>query len=127
MTYRRRRSQMANVSAFTPGEIAFLHGQRLGRIATIGRSGELHVVPVRFAFNAELDTVDVTGRFLGQSKKYRDVQEDTRVAIVVDGAGEDGRPLGVEVRGRAEAVSTGGDLITPGADPEFIRIHPTRI
>src|SRR5579872_2383077 len=115
------------MSSFTPAEIAFLQGQRLGRIATVGRSGELHVVPVRFHFNPELDTIDATGRFLGQSKKYRDVQEDPRVAIVVDGASDAGHPQGVEVRGRAEAMRTGGDAITPGADPEFIRIHPTRI
>lgn len=111
---------------FTPAEIAFLAGQRLGRLATIGRSGELHVVPVRFRYNPELATIDVTGRFLGRSKKYRDVQDDPRVAFVVD-ASRDGKPAGVEVRGRAEALATGGDQITPGADPEFIRITPTRI
>jgi pyridoxamine 5'-phosphate oxidase family protein len=55
------------------------------------------------------------------------VQEDERVAIVVDGASEAGSPQGVEVRGWAEAVAAGGTEITPGADPEFIRIHPTRI
>lgn len=115
------------MSDFTPAEISYLESQRLGRLATVGRSGELHVVPVRFHYNPELDTIDVTGRFLGQSKKYRDVQEDRRAAFVVDDAAGPGQPRGVEVRGQATAVPTGGDAITPGADPEFIRITPTRI
>jgi PPOX class F420-dependent enzyme/OxyR family protein len=115
------------VSAFTDAEIAFLRGQRLGRIATVGRSGELHVVPARFRYDAELDAIDVTGKLMGRSKKYRDVQEDDRVAIVIDGSTETGAPCGIEVRGRAEAVPFGGEAITPGADPEFIRITPRRI
>ncbi|HET7034398.1 MAG TPA: PPOX class F420-dependent oxidoreductase [Thermomicrobiaceae bacterium] len=115
------------MSHFTPAEISYLESQRLGRLATLGRSGELHVVPVRFHYNPRLDTIDVTGRFLGQSKKYRDVQDDARAAFVVDDAAGQGQPRGVEVRGRAEAIPTGGDAITPGADPEFIRITPARI
>lgn len=115
------------MSAFTPAEIEFLQSVSLGRLATIGRTGELHVVPVRFHYNPYLDTIDVTGRFLGRSKKYRDVQADERVAFVVDDIPSPGKPCGVEVRGRGEAVQTGGDGITPGADPEFIRITPTRI
>jgi PPOX class F420-dependent enzyme/OxyR family protein len=115
------------MSAFSPGEIAFLESQRLGRIATVGRTGELHVVPVRFMYNPTLDAIDVTGRFIGQSKKYRDVQDDVRVAFVADGVSDSGQVCGVEVRGRAAAVATGGDAITAGADPEFIRIAPTRI
>jgi pyridoxamine 5'-phosphate oxidase family protein len=115
------------MNAFTPAEIAFLQREQLGRIATVGKSGELHVVPVRFRFNPQLDAIEVTGRFLGASKKYRDVQEDPRVAIVIDGRSEDGGPCGVEIRGRAEAMPAGGDVVTPGADPEHIRITPTRI
>lgn len=104
-----------------------MRSQRLGHLATVGRTRELHVVPVRFQYNETLDTIDVTGRFLGRSKKYRDVQEDHRAAFVIDGWTDDGSPCGVEVRGRAEGISTGGDAITQGADPEFIRITPTHI
>src|SRR5947209_951982 len=115
------------MSSFTPAEIVFLQSQRLGRVATIGGTGELHVVPVRFRYNPELETIDVTGRFLSSSKKYRDVQDDARTAFVADGVTESGQVCGVEVRGRAVAMRSGGDVITPGADPEFIRIVPTRI
>ena len=115
------------MSDFTAAEIEYLQSQRLGRLATSGKSGELHVVPSRYRYNPELDTIDVTGRFMGQSKKYRDVQDDPRAAFVVDDLGGPGLPRGVEVRGRAEAIPTGGDQITEGADPEFIRITPSRI
>ncbi len=64
---------------------------------------------------------------MGRSKKYRDVQRDGRAAFVVDGVSEEGVVCGVEIRGRAEAVTTGGDVITPGADPELIRVYPRRI
>src|SRR5258708_33189413 len=52
----------ALMSLFTDEEIAFLHGQRLGRLATANTHGELHVTPVGFAYNAELDTIDIGGR-----------------------------------------------------------------
>jgi pyridoxamine 5'-phosphate oxidase family protein len=116
-----------SMSAFSPAEIAFMRNQRLGRIATVSQTRELHVVPARFHYDEDLDTIDVTGRFLGGSKKYRDVQEDNRAAFVIDDFTAEGAPCGVEVRGYAEAIPTGGDAITPGADPEFIRITPTRI
>jgi pyridoxamine 5'-phosphate oxidase family protein len=93
----------------------------------MGRTGELHVVPAHFRLDSELDVVAVTGRFMGKSKKYRDVQEDPRVAFVVDAFTEKGAPCGVEVRGLGQVIETGGDAIMPGADPEYIRITPTRI
>jgi hypothetical protein len=34
------------MARFTPEEIAYLQGQRLGRLATIDTKGDLHVVPV---------------------------------------------------------------------------------
>ena len=84
-------------------------------------------MPVRFGYDPERDAVNVTGRFLGKSKKYRDVQDDPRVAFVVDDFTEAGAPCGIEVRGTAAAITVGGDTITPGADPEHIRITATRI
>ncbi|TME66638.1 MAG: PPOX class F420-dependent oxidoreductase, partial [Chloroflexi bacterium] len=33
------------MSVFTTAEIAYLQGQRLGRIATVGPSGQPHAVP----------------------------------------------------------------------------------
>lgn len=115
------------MKGFTPAEIAFLESQTIGRLATLGRSGDIHVVPVRFRYNPDLDCIDVTGRFLGASKKYRDVLATGRAAFVVDDAGGAWNIRGVEVRGRADAIGEGGDRITPGVDPEFIRVTPSRI
>ena len=51
-------------TVFTAGELEYLNGERrLARIATVGPDGTPHVVPVgMWKHNAELDTVDVTGR-----------------------------------------------------------------
>src|SRR5260221_10246445 len=56
-----RHQEGAVMSLFTDEEIAYLHGQRLGRLATANTHGELHVTPVGFAYNAELDTIDIGG------------------------------------------------------------------
>ena len=115
------------MSVFTPGEIEYLKSQRIGRLATIGATGEPHVVPCRFHYNEELDVIEVGGGNMGKSKKFRDASANGRVSFVVDDAPEPRKPRGVEVRGRVEVVLTGGDRLIRGWDPEFIRIVPTHI
>ncbi len=115
------------MSHFTDQELAFLQGQRLGRLATVNAAGEPHVVPVRFCYNAELDTLDIFGMGIAQSKKYRDVGRTGRAAFVVDDAEGQWRIRGVEVRGRAEPIATGGKAFDPRVDNEFIRLFPARI
>lgn len=115
------------MSVFTPAEIEYLNSQRLGRIATLGASGDLHVVPARFLYNATLDTIDIIGGGMGSSKKYRDVTRAGRAAFVVDDVPERGKQRGVEIRGSAEAVPEGGQGMGSGTDPQFIRLTPTYI
>lgn len=116
------------MSHFTANEIEYLNSQRLGRLATLNAAGEPHVVPVGFRYNPELDTIDIAGYGMGRSKKFRDAGRDGRVAFVVDDVVPQPRQVrGIEVRGRAEALPTGGNLDMPDRDPELIRIHPTRI
>ncbi len=115
------------MSVFTPAEIAYLAGQRLGRLATLSRDGQPHVVPVGYRYNPERDTLDLVGAGMGTSKKLRDARRDPRVAFVVDDSAGPGHPRGIEVRGRAEVIEQGGDAIRPGADPQFLRIHPSHI
>jgi len=109
-------------SVFTDGELEYFHGERrLARVATVGEDGTPHVTPVgMWRHNAELDTIDVTGRDFAEKKKFRDVARSGRAAIVVDdmASTDPWRPRGVEVRGRAEAVE---------APEPLIRIHPERI
>jgi len=109
------------VSAFSEAELSYLLGERrLGRVATTGKDGTPHVVPVGWTYNAELDSIDVGGRELAQTKKYRDVERSGRAAIVIDdlASTDPWRPRAVEVRGRAEAIGGGRPLI---------RIHPERV
>jgi pyridoxamine 5'-phosphate oxidase family protein len=116
------------MSHFTDTEIAYLNSQRLGRLATLNAAGEPHVVPVAFRYNPELDTIDIAGYGMGKSKKFRDAARDSRVAFVVDDVVPEPRLVrGVEVRGRAEALQTGGNITVPDRDPQLIRIRPTRI
>ncbi len=109
------------MSAFTENELAYLAGERrLGRLATVGKDGTPHVVPVGFSYNAEHRSIDVGGHDFERTKKFRDVRRTGRAAIVVDDLASTSpwRPRGVEVRGRAEAIE--------GPRP-LIRIHPERI
>ena len=109
------------MSVFTDPELAFLAGERrLTRIATVGKDGMPHVVPVGWSYSSELDTIDVGGRQLEQSKKFRDVAHSGRASVVIDDLASTNPswPRAIEVRGRAEAIE----------DPDaIIRIHPERI
>ena len=103
------------MSGFTRAEVEYLRDGRLGRLATVDGSGRPHVVPVGFRYNPELGVVDVRGRDMEKSKKFRDVERTGRVAFVVDDVLPPWRARGVEVRGRAEALEG------------LIRIFPERI
>ena len=115
------------MSAFTPAEIEYLQGQRLGRLATVNESGEPHVVPTSFRYNAELDTIDIGGHNLGKSKKFRDAARTGRAAFVVDDVLPPWQARGVEVRGRAEVFSEGGEEVNSDFEAGLIRLHPSRI
>ncbi len=115
------------MAAFTPAEIEYLNSQRLGRLATVGRDGSPHVVPVAFRYNPEEDTIDIGGHDFAKRKKFRDVQHDGRVAFVVDDVLPPWRPRAVEIRGNAEVLETGGKTVNADFDDEMFRIHPTRI
>ena len=68
----------------------------------------------------ELDTIDVTGRDVSHTKKFRDVVHSGRAAIVIDDivSLNPFRRRAIEVRGRAEAIDGPNSLI---------RIHPERV
>src|SRR5467141_1497250 len=115
------------MSVFTPAEIEYLKSQRLGRLATVNGKGEPHVVPVGFRYNPELDTIDIGGHNIAQSKKFRDAARYGRVAFVVDDVLPPWKPRGIEIRGRVQALPEGGKEIMKDFSPEIIRIYPTRI
>lgn len=115
------------MSNFTAKEIEYLQGQRLGRLATVNEASEPHVVPTSFRHNAELDTIDIGGRNIAATKKYRDAAKQGHAALVVDDVLPPWQPRGIEIRGRAEVVPTGGQEFGKNFAPEIIRIYPTRI
>lgn len=114
-------------TTLTSEEIGYLESQQIARLATIGSTGEPHVVPVGFRYNHESGAIEVGGPFLKQTKKYRDAARDGRVALVIDDLVPPWQPRGIEVRGRAEIRPEGGRTIHPDFEPELIRITPTSI
>jgi pyridoxamine 5'-phosphate oxidase family protein len=117
------------MTRLTTAQIAYLAGQRLGRIATSGADGKPHVVPTSFRYNDEIGSVDVGGLHVATTKKYRDVQANPWAAIVVDDleSTDPWKPRMLEIRGRAETVPSGGADLGPGFGDAFIRIYPERV
>ena len=115
--------------ALTAPHIEYLASQLLGRLATAGADHKPHVVPTSFRYNADLGTVDVGGHHVAKTKKYRDVQANGWAAIVVDDLAsiDPWTPRFLEIRGRAEAIPTGGAHLGPGFGEAFIRIYPEKI
>jgi pyridoxamine 5'-phosphate oxidase family protein len=114
---------------FSAAEISYLEDQPLGRLATAGADGRPHVVPVSFRFNPELGTIDTGGMHVDTTKKYRDVQANPFAAIVVDDlvSVDPWTPRMLEIRGRAEALPTGGKELGTGFGDALIRIHPDKV
>ena len=120
----------ASMSVFSPAELEYLQSQRLGRIATADASGQPHVVPVSFRYNAEQDAIEIGGHGgFAKRKKYRDVQQNPRAAFVVDDvvSVQPWKVRGIEIRGAIEIVPTGGSALGPGFDAEMFRLRPKRI
>jgi pyridoxamine 5'-phosphate oxidase family protein len=119
----------ATTSPFTPAELDYLKSQMLGRIATVGSDGQPHVVPVSFRYNAEQRTIDVGGHDFAARKKWRDVGQNPRAALVVDDLASVNpwKARGIEIRGDVEVLATGGESIGPGFDASMFRIRPKRI
>jgi pyridoxamine 5'-phosphate oxidase family protein len=117
------------MSVFTPAEISYLQSQRLGRLATVSAHGQPHVVPVGYHYNPTQDTIDVGGHDFSKRKKFRDVQRNPRVAIVIDDivSVNPWTVRGIEIRGEAEVLATGGHEIMRGFDAAMFRIKPKRI
>jgi len=108
------------MSAFTDAELAYLRDVHpMARLATVGRDGTPHVMPIgMYRVDEETDAIDTLGRELSTTKKWRDVRHGGRAALVIDDVLPPFRPRGIEVRGRAEVVD---------GPQQAIRIHPERI
>ncbi|GAA2404803.1 PPOX class F420-dependent oxidoreductase [Actinomadura vinacea] len=123
---------------FTANEIEYLKSQPLGRLATVGPGGRPHIVPLGVFYDPEARSIVIgglAGTGMAASKKFRDARRHPEVAFAVDdlASTDPWAPRGIEIRGRAETHTTGGEEIGRriGAampfDPAWIRIHPRRI
>ena len=78
------------MSKFTDTELEYLltefdhlvSKRRLARLATVGKDGTPHVVPVGWSYNAEHDTIDIRGYDFEQTKKFRDVERSGRAEAI---------------------------------------------
>lgn len=104
---------------FTSAELHYMTSERrLARLATVGSDGTPHVCPVGWALGPDGEWIEIGGFDLAGTKKFRDVQQTGRAALVIDDVLPPWRPRGVEVRGRATAIEF----------PEpVIRLYPERI
>lgn len=117
------------MSVFSAAELEYLMSQRICRLATVSRDGMPHVVPVAYRYNADQDSIDIGGHNFAGRKKYRDVLANPNVALVVDDIAsvQPWRVRGVEVRGEAEVLDTGGEQLMSGFSPEMFQIRPLRV
>jgi Pyridoxamine 5'-phosphate oxidase len=87
---------------------AFLSTERTCRVASVGGDGAPHVTPLWFAWDG--GALWLTS--IVKSQRWRDLERDNRVSVIVD-AGTDFMELrGVEIRGVAEPV---GEVPRTGA------------
>jgi len=114
---------------FTPAQRAYLSEFRLGRLATVGPDGQPHVVPLGFTFNESTGTIDLGGHAVERTKKFRDARAHPQVAFVVDDivSVNPWRVRGIEIRGRAETFTEGGERLRPGFGAAWIRITPENV
>ncbi|MFD4245199.1 PPOX class F420-dependent oxidoreductase [Streptomyces sp. NPDC058525] len=118
---------MTDFEGFSKAELAYLRSQRLGRLATVDAAGQPQANPVGF-FPQDDGTILVGGLAMGSTKKWRNLQHNPRLALVVDDLVST-RPWqvrGVEIRGHA-TLEVGPHGLGPHFSPEVIRIHPDRV
>lgn len=114
------------MSVFSRSELAYLEEGKLGRLATIDPTGQPHVVPVGWRYNAALDTIDIGGRDFARTRKFRNVQTNPKVAFVVDDVLPPWRPRCVQVRGRGEALEAASPP-EGGPPAPIVRITPAKV
>ncbi|MHB8565483.1 MAG: PPOX class F420-dependent oxidoreductase [Nitrososphaerales archaeon] len=87
---------------FPEEESEYFSQQKLARIAALSADGAPHVVPVTYEFDGE--SLYFSGWNLNKSLKFRNIQQERRIALVIDDIAGTWRPRGVEIRGVAEIV-----------------------
>lgn len=117
---------------FSQKETEYLRSQRLARIATASSREEgfiqPDVVPVGFDFDGEY--FYVSGMNLLKSTKYKNIQKNPRVALVIDDLNsvDPWEPRGIRIYGIADVVTRQGGYMQQTDHPStiYIRIKPLK-
>ena len=112
---------------FTDPELEYMASQWLGRLATVDAGGGVQNNPVGFRVNTD-GTMDIRGHNMAASRKFRNVRNTGRAALVVDDlvSTSPWHVRGIEIRGRAEALQNQQPADGHWSG-DIIRIHPRRI
>jgi len=110
----------------TEAERAYLQSQPLARLATVDRGGAPQNNPVGAFLDEETGDIIIGGHAMGASRKFRNVQRNGQVALVIDDlvARDPWTVRGLEIRGTAVALED-VDPPVPFMSREIIRITPT--
>ncbi|MFZ3560593.1 PPOX class F420-dependent oxidoreductase [Streptomyces sp. BH055] len=115
------------MTEFSDAERAYLKSQRLGRMATVDPQGRPQANPVGF-FPQDDGTILIGGYSMGATKKWRNLESNPNVSLVVDDlvSVTPWRVRGVDIRGEAELL-VGPHALGPHMSEEVIRIHPRKV
>jgi len=88
--------------SFTDEEAEYIGQSKLARLATSSVENQPHVVPIAFEFDGQ--NFYFSGWNLEESLKFRNIQGNQKVALVIDDLAtvRPWRPRGIEIRGRAK-------------------------
>jgi pyridoxamine 5'-phosphate oxidase family protein len=95
---------------FSEKEIAYLHSQRLARIATTSEDMQRDVAPVGFDFDGTYFYVG--GINLPTTLKYENIQKNLKVSLVIDDLESTSpwKPRGIKVHGIADLTTRKGHV-----------------
>jgi pyridoxamine 5'-phosphate oxidase family protein len=110
----------------TEAERAYLQGQPLARLATVDGAGAPQNNPVGAFLDEETGDIIIGGHAMGASRKFRNVQRNGHVALVIDDlvSRDPWTVRGLEIRGTAVALEDVEPPV-PFMSREIIRITPT--
>jgi pyridoxamine 5'-phosphate oxidase family protein len=110
----------------TEAERTYLKSQPLARLATLDASGAPQNNPVGAFLDEETGDILIGGHAMGATRKFRNVQANGQVALVVDDlvSRDPWTVRGLEIRGTAVALED-VDPPVPFMSREVIRITPT--
>jgi pyridoxamine 5'-phosphate oxidase family protein len=109
----------------TEAERAYLQSQPLARLATVDGAGAPQNNPVGVFLDEETGDIIIGGHAMGASRKFRNVQRNGHVALVIDDlvSRDPWTVRGLEIRGTAVALED-VDPPVPFMSREVIRITP---